>query len=93
AFTFTKNFGTNWFTTVMGIGIVSFLTYTFPLALPWQHQIGSILFILLNVVFLISILLWLMRWILHTDCAIDDFRHPSRAIFYGALAMAINVVG
>jgi len=90
---FTKNFGTNWFTTVMGIGIVSFLTYTFPLTLPWQHQIGSLLFILLNVVFLISLLLWLMRWILHTDCALDDFRHPSRAIFYGALAMAINVVG
>jgi C4-dicarboxylate transporter/malic acid transport protein len=90
---FTKHFGTNWFTTVMGIGIVSILTYTSPLELPWQHQIGSILFSLLNAVFLISLSLWSLRWILHTDCALDDFRHPSRAIFYGALAMAINIVG
>jgi C4-dicarboxylate transporter/malic acid transport protein len=90
---FTKNFGTNWFTTVMGIGIVSILTYTSPAVLSWQHQIGSVLFFLVNTVFLISLSLWIMRWILHTDRARDDFRHPSHAIFYGALAMAINVVG
>lgn len=88
-----KKIGTNWFTTVMGIGIVSSLTYTSPLGMSWQHKLGSILFILLNAAFLIFLSFWIMRLIFHTESIRDDFSHPSRAIFYGALAMAINVVG
>ncbi len=88
-----KQFGPNWFTTVMGIGIVSGLTYTSPISIPFQHVIGETLFGLVNVVFVIAVVLWLLRWILHTHEALDDFRHPVRALFYGAFAMGINVVG
>lgn len=88
-----KQFGTNWFTTVMGVGIVAALTYTSPIPFMGQHLIGEALFILLNIVFAISLVLWGVRWALHPQEALDDFRHPSRALFYGALAMAINVVG
>lgn len=88
-----RQFGLNWFTTVMGIGIVTALTYTSPYAFPWQHQIGAILFGLLNVVFIASLGLWLVRWLRHPDAARADFQDPKRVLFYGAFAMAINVVG
>lgn len=88
-----RQFGLNWFTTVMGIGIVAALTYTSPYHFPWQHQIGETLFGLLNAVFIASLGLWLVRWIWHTDEALADFHTPQRVLFYGAFAMAINVVG
>ncbi|SIS75164.1 TDT family transporter [Alicyclobacillus vulcanalis] len=88
-----RQFGVNWFTTVMGIGIVAALTYTSPIHLPLQHAVGEVLFICVNVVFVISLLMWLLRWLLTPDAAIEDFRHPGRALFYGALAMGMNVVG
>lgn len=88
-----KQFGPNWFTTVMGVGIVAGLTYTSPFPIPWQHQLGEILFGVLNIAFVAAFVLWLLRWILHPHTALDDFRHPGRALFYGAFAMGINVVG
>ncbi|WDL99129.1 C4-dicarboxylate ABC transporter [Alicyclobacillus sp. ALC3] len=88
-----KQFGPNWFTTVMGVGIVAGLTYTSPFPIPFQHPVGEVLFAVLNVVFAVALLLWFMRWILHPHEALDDFRHPGRALFYGAFAMGINVVG
>lgn len=88
-----KQFGPNWFTTIMGVGIVAGLTYTSPFPIPFQHTIGEILFGLLNVIFVAAFLLWLLRWTFYTNEALDDFRHPGRALFYGAFAMGINVVG
>lgn len=88
-----RQFGPNWFTTVMGVGIVSDLTYASPFPIPFQHDIGAVLFGLLNAIFVVAFLLWFFRWIFHTDEALNDFRHPSSALFYGAFAMGINVVG
>ncbi|QSO54028.1 C4-dicarboxylate ABC transporter [Alicyclobacillus curvatus] len=88
-----RQFGLNWFTTVMGVGIVAGLTYTSPLRIPFQHHIGAVLFVLLNLIFVVALLLWGLRWMFHADEALNDFRHPARALFYGAFAMGINVVG
>ena len=88
-----RQFGPNWFTTVMGVGIVSALTYTSPFSIPFHRAIGVFLFWVLSGIFALAVLLWALRWVLHTDEALNDFRHPARALFYGALAMGINVVG
>ncbi|WP_083236849.1 C4-dicarboxylate ABC transporter [Desulfosporosinus sp. BG] len=88
-----RQFGTNWFTVVMGIGIVAALTYTSPIPLPGQHMTGMAFFLVDNVVFTIALGLWLWRWIRHTDEALKDFSDPSKILFYGALAMGINVIG
>ena len=88
-----KQFGTNWFTTVMGIGIVAALTYTSPVSFPLHKTLGIVLFVVLNIWFVISLGFWLTRWVRHTRDALEDFHHPNRALFYGALAMAINVTG
>lgn len=88
-----RQFGPNWFTTVMGVGIVAGLTYASPFPIPFQTEIGVALFGVLNVIFVAAFMFWLFRWIFHTDEALNDFRHPARALFYGAFAMGINVVG
>lgn len=89
----SRQYSTNWFTVVMGIGIVAALSYTSPISLPGQHTIGMDLFLLVNGVFVITLALWLWRWIQHADEALRDFSDPSKVLFYGALAMGINVVG
>ncbi|MDQ0190873.1 C4-dicarboxylate ABC transporter [Alicyclobacillus cycloheptanicus] len=88
-----RQIGPHWFTTVMGIGIVAALTFTSPIAIPFQHVIGTLLFFLLNVVFAAAMGSWILRWMFHTRESLNDFRHPSSALFYGAFAMGINVVG
>ncbi|TGE32918.1 C4-dicarboxylate ABC transporter [Desulfosporosinus sp. Sb-LF] len=88
-----RQFGTNWFTVVMGIGIVAALTYTSPIPLPGQHSIGIGFFLLTNIAFATALGLWLWRWIRHTDEALRDFSDPNKILFYGALAMGINVIG
>ncbi|NNM67733.1 MAG: C4-dicarboxylate ABC transporter, partial [Spirochaetales bacterium] len=47
----------------------------------------------LNFIFAAGMIAWVLRWIFHTQESLDDFRHPGRALFYGAFAMGINVVG
>ncbi|MFB5189761.1 TDT family transporter [Alicyclobacillus fastidiosus] len=88
-----KQFGANWFTTVMGIGIVAALTYSSPFRFPCQHAIGIVVFWGLNALFVVATPLWASRWLLYPKEALEDFRHPERVLFYGALAMGINVVG
>jgi tellurite resistance protein TehA-like permease len=77
----------------MGIGIVAALMYTSPIHIPGQHIIGTELFILGNIIFATAICLWLWRWLAHTDEAVNDFSDPAKVLFYGALAMGINVMG
>ncbi|CAA7602576.1 Voltage-dependent anion channel [Acididesulfobacillus acetoxydans] len=89
----SRQFGTNWFTVVMGIGIVAALSYASPIALPGRYMIGKALFLLVSGVFLVALALWVRRWFHHTDEALKDFSDPNKALFYGALAMGINVVG
>ena len=88
-----RQFGTNWFTVVMGIGIVAALANTSPIPLPGLHSVGIAFFLLANVVFIIALSLWSCRWICHTDEALKDFSDPGKILFYGALAMSISVIG
>ena len=89
----SRQFGTNWFTVVMGIGIISALTYTSPIPIPGLKSIGIAFFLLANVVFILALSLWLLRWIYHTEEALKDFSDPGKILFYGALAMSISVIG
>ncbi|MCI0184119.1 MAG: C4-dicarboxylate ABC transporter [Acidibacillus sp.] len=88
-----KQIGTNWFTVVMGVGIMGGLTYTSPLTFPFDKQIGMIAFIAGTILLVVALGLWTSRWIMHTQEALQDFSDPTRALFYGALAMAVNVIG
>ncbi len=88
-----RQFGTNWFTVVMGTGIVAGLTFTSPIPIPGLQSVGIAFFLLANVVFIMALGLWSWRWIRHTDEALKDFSDPGKILFYGALAMSISVIG
>ena len=88
-----RQFGTNWFTLVMGIGIVAALTYTSPIPIPGMQAMGIAFFLLANLVFILALGLWSWRWFHHTDEALKDFSDPGKLLFYGALAMSISVIG
>ncbi len=88
-----RQFGTNWFTLVMGIGIVAALTYTSPIPISGMQAMGIAFFLLANLVFILALGLWSWRWLRHTDEALKDFSDPGKLLFYGALAMSISVIG
>lgn len=88
-----RQFGTNWFTVIMGVGIVAGLLFTSPIPIPFGHTVGLGIFLVLNVLFVIALGLWVGRWVWHTRESLNDFKEPGKALFYGALAMGINVVG
>ncbi len=88
-----RQIGTNWFTVVMGVGIMAGLSYSSPLVFPFHKTFGFAAFIAVLALFLVALALWGVRWFNHTTEALADFRDPSKALFYGALAMATNVVG
>ena len=89
----SRQFGTNWFTVIMGVGIVAGLLFTSPIPIPFGHAVAMSIFALLNVIFLIALALWIGRWVWHFRESLQDFKEPGKALFYGALAMGINVVG
>ena len=88
-----KQVGTNWFTVVMGFGIMASLFYASPVPFRFHQSLGIILFAMDLVIFITALFFWLWRWGRHTRVALGDFHDPGKALFYGALAMAINVVG
>ena len=88
-----RQFGTNWFTIVMGVGIVAALTFTSPIPIPGLQSVGVAFFLFANLVFIIALGLWSWRWICHTDEALKDFLDSGKILFYGALAMSILVMG
>ncbi len=88
-----RQIGTNWFTVVMGVGIMAGLCYSSPVAFPFHKTLGLAAFIAVLLLLVLALTLWGARWINHTADALSDFRDPARALFYGALAMAVNVVG
>ncbi len=89
----SKQIGTNWFTVVMGFGIMASLFYASPVNFAFHQSLGIIFFALDLAIFVAALFFWGLRWVHHTKDAIGDFHEPGRALFYGALAMAINVVG
>ena len=88
-----RQFGTNWFTVVMGVGIIAALTYTSPIHIPGLQSAGVAFFLLANLLFILALGLWTWRWIHYTDEALKDFSDSGRILYYGALAMSILVMG
>ncbi len=88
-----KQVGTNWFTVVMGFGIMASLFYGSPVNFTFHQTLGIVFFAMDLLILAAALFFWIWRWIHHTKDALGDFHEPGKALFYGALAMAINVVG
>ncbi|GAA2796515.1 TDT family transporter [Saccharopolyspora taberi] len=88
-----ESVGPNWFTSVMGTGIVANAAATLPVHLP-ELEIAATVVWLVAVVMLIAITaVFAAQWLVRPATARRHLEHPVMAQFYGAPPMALLTVG
>ncbi len=88
-----RNFGPNWFASVMGTGIVATAGATLPVHVPGLHVFTRIVWVAAAVLLLVLIVAVSVQWMRHPTVARSHARNPQMAHFYGAAPMALLTVG
>ncbi len=87
------NFGPNWFSAVMGTGIIAVAGAT----LPWQPRglrvFTEIVWVVAAMLLVALIIAVSVQWFRHPTVARGHARNPQMAHFYGAAPMALITVG
>lgn len=87
-----RQFTPNWFTVIMGTGIVALTLSEFP----WFHSFfwhaGAVLWQLNTWLFLLFSLLYGLRWILFSTEAKQIFSHPMMCLFLAAIPMGLATI-
>ena len=86
-----RHFTPNWFTAIMGTGVVALILPEFPVAESLTWLLGSTLWLLNIVLFVLFSTLYILRWTLYTNEAKQIFKHPVMSLFLGAIPMALKV--
>ena len=84
-----RQFTPNWFTMVMGTGVVSLILPEFAAGSVGLYWVAQTLWQMNIVFFSIFTALYTLRWILYPTEARQIFSHPSMALFLGAIPMAL----
>ena len=84
-----RHFTPNWFTVVMGTGVVALILPFIALAPQWMWSIGAGLWQISIVLFILFSGMYLSRWILYPQEAKQIFQHPVMSLFLGAIPMAL----
>lgn len=84
-----RNFTPNWFTVIMGTGVLALILPEFPFAQAFMWQLGAALWQINILIFLLFSLLYASRWLFYTEEACQIFRHPVMSLFLGAIPMAL----
>jgi C4-dicarboxylate transporter/malic acid transport protein len=88
-----KNFGPNWFASVMGTGILATAGATLPIQVPGQHVFTRVVWVGAGALLLVLVIAVTVQWIRHPTVARSHSRNPQMAHFYGAAPMALLTVG
>ena len=88
-----KNFGPNWFASVMGTGILATAGATLPIRVPGVRVFASAIWVVAAVLLLVLIVAVTVQWIRHPTVARSHARNPQMSHFYGAAPMALLTVG
>ncbi|MDP9165613.1 MAG: TDT family transporter [Actinomycetota bacterium] len=88
-----QNFGPNWFSSVMGTGIVATAGATLPIHVPGLHVFSTIVWVAAALLLLVLVVAVTLQWISHPTVARAHSRNPQMAHFYGAAPMALMTVG
>src|SRR6201992_196978 len=88
-----REFGPNWFASVMGTGIVAGAGAQLPLHLPGLHVFGTAGWGLGSLLRIGLIAGWARHWVRHPAQARGYAADPVMAQFWGAPPMALMVVG
>ncbi|WP_319447471.1 MULTISPECIES: TDT family transporter [unclassified Mycobacterium] len=88
-----KNFGPNWFASVMGTGIVATAGATLPIQVPGLHVFTRVVWAGAAGLLLILVIAVTAQWVRHPTVARGHSHNPQMAHFYGAAPMALLTVG
>ena len=88
-----REFGPNWFASVMGTGIVAVAGAQLPLHLPGLRGFATVVWGLASLLLIGLIAGWTVHWARHPAQARGYAADPVMAQFWGAPPMALMVVG
>lgn len=87
-----RQFTPNWFTVIMGTGVVALIIADFPIASEVFWQLGSGLWHFNMLLFIFFMALYGARWIKYPLEAAQIFNHPVMCLFLGAIPMALATI-
>ena len=85
--------GPNWFSSVMGTGIVATAGATLPIHVPGLHVFARVVWVAAAVLLVVIVVAVIVNWFRHPTVARSHSRNPQMAHFYGAAPMALMTVG
>jgi C4-dicarboxylate transporter/malic acid transport protein len=88
-----RELGPNWFSAVMGTGIVASAAAQLPVHLPGLKVAALVVWVLAAAGLVALTVAWAVHWLLHRDRARAHLASPVMAQFWGAPAMALMTVG
>jgi C4-dicarboxylate transporter/malic acid transport protein len=88
-----REFGPNWFATVMGTGIVAVAGAELPLHLPGLRVFATVVWGLASLLLIGLVAAWAVHWARHPARVRGYAADPVMAQFWGAPPQALNTVG
>jgi C4-dicarboxylate transporter/malic acid transport protein len=87
------NLGPNWFSSVMGTGVVGGAAAGLPVAVPGLRLFATVVWGLASVLLVALVAAWAVHWVRHPAAARRHASNPVTAQSFGAVAMAVMTVG
>lgn len=88
-----RNFGPNWFASVMGTGIVATAGATLPIHVPGLHVFSTVVWVVAAGLLVVLVVAVSIQRVRHPTVARSHVRNPQMTHFYGAAPMALMTVG
>jgi C4-dicarboxylate transporter/malic acid transport protein len=85
--------GPNWFSSVMGTGIVATAAASLPMHIPGLRGFSEVVWVSAAVLLVVLVVAVGGHWLRHPTVARTHARNPQMAHFYGAAPMALMTVG
>ena len=87
-----RQFTPNWFTVSMGTGVEALIVSEFPMLKAFTWQLGTGLWYLNILLFVLFSVLYGLRWAFYPHEAKQIFQHPSMSLFLGTIPMALATI-
>jgi len=88
-----KNFGPNWFASVMGTGIVATAGVGLPIHVPGLHVFSRVVWVVATALLVVLLVAVTAQRFRHPTMVRTHSRNPQMAHFFGAAPMALMTVG
>jgi C4-dicarboxylate transporter/malic acid transport protein len=85
--------GPNWYSSIMGTGVVGTAAASLPIQLPGLRVFGTVVWGFAAALLVALSAAWALHWVRHTATARGHAADPVMAQFWGAVAMGVMTVG